>query len=246
MIEREILEKFVLRDRGAFDVLVREYAPIVYAFLFRYLGSRVNAEDLSQEVFLRAWTSAKSFDTDKNFKTWILTIAKNAALDFLKKKKEIPFSFFESDEGANAIEEAIADDEPLPNELLVKAQNAELLADALKKLSPKQRVVLTLHFENALTFAEIGEVLGDDNSMLLDGSVEDLVIGRALHLELRHGDGIVTPCSELLGHHRREHLVDEPLHGDRSRSRRVMRWRTRSASRSSASMRSSISPGCAA
>lgn len=161
MDSTEIIGKFCKQDREAFDVLVREYAQTVYAFLFRYLGSRVNAEDISQEVFLRAWINAKRFDTAKNFKTWILTIAKNAALDFLKKKKEIPFSFFEDEEGENLLEDSISDDELLPDELFEKAKNAELLADSLKKLSPKQRMVLTLHFENDLTFAEIGEVLDE-------------------------------------------------------------------------------------
>jgi RNA polymerase sigma-70 factor (ECF subfamily) len=110
---------------------------------------------------VKVWRNLKKFDQQKSFKTWIFSIAKNTALDFLKKKKAIPFSEFENEEGENIITETLVDPSPLPQELLEKADMAQMLNVAIEKLSPKYRMVLFLRYNDHFTFREIAEIFGE-------------------------------------------------------------------------------------
>ena len=161
MNEEELLRKYKNEDREAFNVLVQRYASSVYAFLHRYLKSSDDAEDITQEAFLRAWINARKFNKLKSFKSWLFSIAKNAALDLLKKKKEIPFSNFTDESGDNVLEASLVDEEPLPDELFERANTGEILNNALQRLSPEQREILSLHYDGDLTFKEIGEVVNE-------------------------------------------------------------------------------------
>ena len=115
------------------------------------------------------WKNIKKFDPQKKFKTWLFSIAKNAAIDFLRKKKTIPFSKFssrgrsnfngENEAGENVIYETLSDPAPLPDELLERADIAQMLASAMDKLSPKYRMVIFLRYNDHFTFREIAESL---------------------------------------------------------------------------------------
>jgi len=132
---------------------------------------RQDAEDVTQEVFVKVWRNLKKFDQQKSFKTWIFSIAKNASLDYLKKKKAIPFSEFsarggsafggENVAGENMLAETLADPAPLPQELLERAGIAQVLNKTMEKLSPKYRMVLFLRYNDHFTFREIAETLGE-------------------------------------------------------------------------------------
>jgi len=102
------------------------------------------------------------FDPNKgSFRIWIFQIAKNTAIDYLKKKKAIPFSEFENEKGENTIAETLADDSPLPAELFDKKQTAQMLNAAMEKLSPQYRMVLFLRYNDHFTFQEIADIFGE-------------------------------------------------------------------------------------
>lgn len=142
-------------------MLIRQYLKPLYTFLFRLLGNAQDAEDVAQEVFVKVWRSLKTFDQKKSFKTWAFSIAKNSAIDHLRKKKAIPFSAFETEDGNNALTDVLADPAPLPPELLEKADAAKMLSDAMATLSPNSRMVLLLRYNDHFTFREIGQSLGE-------------------------------------------------------------------------------------
>ena len=91
------------------------------------VGSQAEAEDITQETFLRAWRNIKKFDRQKSFKTWIFTIAKNTTTDFLRKKKSLLFTDLEKnfDEDADSFAENIPTEDLLPSEALQKLQDRE-------------------------------------------------------------------------------------------------------------------------
>lgn len=155
----QLLKKYKKGDRNAFEVLVKRYLQPIYSFVHRFVGDSRGAEDVTQDVFVKAWKNARKFDTTRSFKTWLFSIAKNASLDFLKKKKTIPFSAFDDEEGRNFIEETIADQLPLPQEIMEKTDDANALNLVLEKLSPKYRIVLFLRYNDHFTFREIAESL---------------------------------------------------------------------------------------
>ena len=111
----------------AMEVLVNRYLKMVYALAYRMVLSKEDAEDISQQVFLKAWKNLKRFDPKKNFKAWILQIAQNTTIDFLRRKKSIPFSRFEDDQGRNILYETLEDPAPLPPEIFKRKALAQEL-----------------------------------------------------------------------------------------------------------------------
>jgi RNA polymerase sigma-70 factor (ECF subfamily) len=159
--DQQLVSDYLSGDEKSLEVLFGRYLKPIYSFTYRYVGGGQDAEDVTQEAFVKAWRNLKKFDQQKSFKTWIFSIAKNTALDFLKKKKAIPFSEFENEDGENALTETLADPSPLPQELLEKADIVKILNAAIEKLSPKYRMVLFLRYNDHFTFREIAEILGE-------------------------------------------------------------------------------------
>ncbi len=159
--DQELISEYFKGDESALEVLIQRYLKSVYNFLFRYVGNTKEAEDIAQEAFIKAWKNLKKFDKNKNFKTWIFSIAKNSAIDFLRKNKTLAFSEFENEEGENILEETLSSASLLPDEILSQKNIKEALAKLIKNLSSKYRIVFFLRYEDHLNFREIAEVLGE-------------------------------------------------------------------------------------
>lgn len=159
--DQQLVADYLAGDEKSLEVLFGQYLKPIYSFIYRYVGGASDAEDVTQEVFVRVWRNLKKFDQNKSFKTWLFSIAKNAAIDFLKKRKSIPFSEFENEDGENALTETLADPTPLPQELVERAGMAQILNAAMEKLSPKYRMVLFLRYNDHFTFQEIADSLSE-------------------------------------------------------------------------------------
>lgn len=148
-------------NQEALNLIIKRHLKSVYRFIFGFIGDVATAEDISQEAFIKVWKNLKKFDQNRNFKTWILSIAKNTMIDYTRKKKALPFSFFEDIEGENKFEDSVVDSEPLSDELFDKNLNQEKIIDAISKLPTIYRSVITLRFSEGLKFDEIAEVFGE-------------------------------------------------------------------------------------
>ncbi len=158
--DKQLIADYLAGDEKSLEVLFGQYLKPIYSFIYRYIGSASDAEDITQEVFVKSWRALKKFDQNKSFKTWIFSIAKNAAIDYLKKKKAIPFSEFDEESG-NLISDTLTDPAPLPHEILEKAEVTQVLNSAMEKLSPKYRMILFLRYNDHFSFREIAESLGE-------------------------------------------------------------------------------------
>jgi len=159
--DQQLIADYLAGDEKSLEVLFGRYLKSIYSFTYRYVGGGQDAEDVTQEAFVKVWRNLKKFDQQKSFKTWLFAIAKNTAFDHLKKKKSIPFSQFENNEGENMLTETLADPSPLPDELLEKAGMRQILTSAMETLSPKYRMVLFLRYNDHFNFREIAESLGE-------------------------------------------------------------------------------------
>jgi RNA polymerase sigma-70 factor (ECF subfamily) len=124
------------------------------------VGDADTANDVVQDVFIKVWKNIKRFDATKNFKTWLLTIAKNTALDSIKKKKAVLFSKIE--EGETDLDAFLApyvESVDLPDALLQRKQTKADLDRILQELSPTYRSVLLLRYTEHLKFREIAAAL---------------------------------------------------------------------------------------
>lgn len=157
--DQKLIANYLKGDEKSLEILIKRYLKPIYSFVFQIIGNDQEGEDITQEVFVKVWKNLKKFDKKRSFKTWIFTIAKNTCLDWLKRKRTISFSELEHTEKSESFLENIVDTNPLPNELLEKQDLADLLNKALKKLSPKYRMVLFLRYNDHLTFKEISEIL---------------------------------------------------------------------------------------
>ncbi|MEO5635297.1 MAG: RNA polymerase sigma factor [Candidatus Paceibacterota bacterium] len=161
----EIVELYKKGNEAVLKTLFDRYISPLYNFVSR-IANKNDAADIVQETFIKVWKNIGSFDPRKaSFKTWIFTISRNTATDFLRKKKSILFSDLDnssqSDEGSynNSFVENIPDESLLPPESLQKIQDKEFLNKVLENLSAQSREILALHYQEEMTFAEIGEIL---------------------------------------------------------------------------------------
>ena len=159
--DEQLVSAYLNGDEKSLETLIQRYMDPIYSFVYRHIGKPREAEDVTQEVFLKCWKNLKTFDQQRSFKTWIFNIAKNASIDFLRKKKSINFSDLENEDGENEIVDNLTDSEPLPDELFERKNLAEELTGAINKLPLKYRMVLFLHYNDHFNFREISESLGE-------------------------------------------------------------------------------------
>jgi len=157
----QLIEQYLRGDKESLEILIQRYLRIIYAFVYRQLRSQPEAEEITQEIFLKVWKNLKKFDQQKSFKTWIFVIARNTTLDWFKKKKALPFSNFDEKDGSNIITDSLTDPNLLPNELLEESEISDRLTTAKEKISAPYREVVSLHYDKHYNLREIAEKLNE-------------------------------------------------------------------------------------
>ncbi len=145
-------------DAHALARLVERYSGRVYSYVRRLSGSSEDAEDITSEVFVRVWKGLNSFNTSRTFKTWLYTIARNCTTDYLRKRKSVTFTSLSA---SDSFEDSLEDSAPMPDEQAIFNADALALEGALATLPIAQRDVLTLHYQEGMTYEEIGVVVGE-------------------------------------------------------------------------------------
>ena len=153
--------------RRAGEWLVLRYADEVMALCGAMVRDRQAAEDLTQDVFQRAFAALAAFRGDASTRTWLLQIARNRCIDHLRARKKDPWR--EPDELGEP--DGHPDDAPLPHDLILRRGDVE---DALSQLSEGERALVVLRFKNGLEYAELAEAFG-----LREGTVR-MRLSRAL------------------------------------------------------------------
>jgi RNA polymerase sigma-70 factor (ECF subfamily) len=151
-----LIKQYLKGNKKSLEVLIKKHLKTVYSFCYKNVGSPYDAEDITQEVFLKVWKNIKKFDTSKDFKPWLFQIARNACIDFLRKKKTIPFSRFENEKGQNFMVEKL---EGKSFDLINILNNKKTIAIAMQGLSGKEQKIVDLKHNAGFTFKEISEIL---------------------------------------------------------------------------------------
>ncbi len=149
-------------DLEAGDALVRLHQERVYATLYHMTSNHEDAADLTQETFVKALRSLKSFKGNSSFFTWIYRIAVNKAINFLKQRRfRHHFSLNDLDFNAEhdpQLVEFLSDHTPSRDASLSELQKK--LNEAMQKLSEEHRMVVTLHDIQGMPHERIGQILG--------------------------------------------------------------------------------------
>jgi RNA polymerase sigma-70 factor (ECF subfamily) len=156
--DEQLIALAAKNDKEALEVLVARYLKLVYSFVYRYAKNAADAEDLTQEVFVKVWRHLGRFDEHKTFRPWLYKIAKNTALDFLKKKSPMSFSEVESAAGMEWLAQSVADESPRPETLTERSLLAGKFAAAVKKLAPEYEEMIVLRHTQDLNFRQIAKI----------------------------------------------------------------------------------------
>ncbi len=157
--DEELILDYMKGNSPAFVELVNRYLKPVYNFSYRLCGNKNDAEEISQESFVKLWKNMKNFKQGQKFKTWLYTIVRNTTIDWMRKKKNISFSQFENEEGDNFFEDNLVGIEKTAHEIFEIGEQKAIIERLLNELTVQYREVLLLRYREGLDFEEIGKIL---------------------------------------------------------------------------------------
>jgi RNA polymerase sigma-70 factor (ECF subfamily) len=147
--DEDLVASALAGSSDAFETLVSRHHAAIFGLAFHYMHNREEADDLAQVVFMRAYQHLGSFHRDRSFTRWILTIARNAALDALRRRRR---------------PETIGSQQPTllpgPEDTLIQRDDAYRVRAAVDALPERFRAAITLHYFAGLNYRESAETLG--------------------------------------------------------------------------------------
>lgn len=146
----------------AFADLVREHEGRVYGIVYQYVRDDEDAEDITREVFYKAFRSLGRFRGNSKFSSWVCRIAINRSIDYLRRRKNIRVEPLDQpiETGTGGLERDFPDGALSPAEEAERTELAGMIAAAVDRLSPKLRTVTILREYQDLSIEEIADVLG--------------------------------------------------------------------------------------
>lgn len=161
-----LLDRARAGDPGAFETLVRRYQGWVFTLALRMLADRAEAEDVAQEIFLKAYRGLKRFRGESRFSTWLYAIASHHCLNHLAARRRRPQHDGPGSARPNpaledrpALVDRLADPAPRADALLERADRARLVQAELANLTEEHRIILILRDIQGLSYEEIAEAL---------------------------------------------------------------------------------------
>jgi len=146
-------------DRTAFEMLYAHYRPKVEGYLFQLTRNREAAEELAQELFLKVYRHRESYEPQAKFSAWLWQMARNIAIDKLRKKKETPLSSLFSGESEENIDELLELPTSDLETLLLERSSLDKVEKIMATLPESQREALSLRALSDLSYEEISGLM---------------------------------------------------------------------------------------
>src|SRR3990172_3922949 len=149
----ELIEAFRQGEESAFNEIVLRYQEKIYWVARRFLSNHADADDIVQEVFIRAYERIQEFRSESGLYTWLYRIAVNASLNALRRQKVREFFHLDSlleveDTGGES-----------PDRAFEKDEHRRLIDEAIQRLPEKQKAVFVMRYVDDLSYEEISEIL---------------------------------------------------------------------------------------
>jgi RNA polymerase sigma-70 factor (ECF subfamily) len=160
-----LVRRCVTGDAAAWEEIVQRFNRRIFNICYRFTGSPDDAEDLTQEVFIKVYRTLSSYDVEKGaFQTWVTTMTRNLLVDHFRKSKldRATDSLEETTtaEGDSlSLSDQIQDDGPTPDQRLLTRETQEFVQRALQKLSPELREAVILRDLQDMDYREIALAL---------------------------------------------------------------------------------------
>ena len=164
--DSQLVQQALSGDQEAFEALVRRYKKPLFGLIYHYVGDYHEAEDILQHVWLQLYLSLAALRPSVQIKSWLLAVARNRSLYFLRHKQVLSKHLFFSCEGEARIEEddvsfleAVPDTSSTPEELAELHELQHEIQTAIRALPLVYCPVVGLFYRAQLTYAEIGRIL---------------------------------------------------------------------------------------
>ena len=158
--DRELAERAAQGDGQAFGELIQRYQGAVFNVAYRMMANAPDAEDATQETFIRAYRAFSSYDLERPIAAWLKTIAVRVCLTFLSRDSHVSFSLDE--EGQSPIQPTAGDPfqrETNPEELAQVSERDHSVHQAIIALPPQYRAIIELRHFQELSYEEIAQTL---------------------------------------------------------------------------------------
>lgn len=158
--DQQLVARVQKGDRRAFDLLVVKYQHRILALVGRFIADHAEAQDVTQEAFIKAYRALPSFRGDSQFYTWMYRIAVNTAKNYLiSRGRKTPTQDIDLDDAAYFADEANMKDVDTPDGLLQRDQLREVVFSAIEDLPDELRRAVTLRELEGMSYEEIAEAM---------------------------------------------------------------------------------------
>jgi RNA polymerase sigma-70 factor (ECF subfamily) len=154
--DEALIKSLAEGDKRVLQVLFERHNVSIFRFVLRLVRDESRAEDLVSEVFFEAWRNAGKFEGRSQVRTWLLAIARNKAIELLRRRSEAQL-----DEEVAAIIEDPSDN---PETMIEKKDRSAILRKCLTKLSPMHREVIDLVYYHQKSIGEVAQIIGAPES----------------------------------------------------------------------------------
>ena len=159
----ELMRRAASGEDAAFESLVRHFEGMVYAFALQSLRRREDAEDATQEVFLKLWRSLATWRDEASVKTYIMRIARNTVIDMIRLRNSHPTDSLTVEDGdgdESQLDIADTDVSSNPTADFARREQIKEVRRAIDELPPDHREIIILRDINGLSYDEIAEATG--------------------------------------------------------------------------------------
>jgi RNA polymerase sigma factor (sigma-70 family) len=158
LTDSDIITRVLQGDSSAYATLVNRYQNYVFTIVLRYVPSREDAEEVAQDIFVKAYRSLSGFKGDAKFSTWLYTVTTTSCLTFLRKKK-VQVQSLDNEQVFAAADNI---DSGVSANLIEQKSRAQMVHEAMAMLSADDAQVLTLFYKGEQTLEEIAGILGKE------------------------------------------------------------------------------------
>ncbi len=158
--DKQLIDRALGGDSKAFELLLNKYRNLVFSIMMKMVRNKQEAEDLTQEAFMKAFSSLATFNDEFAFSTWLMKIASNNCIDFLRKRKLKTHSIHEPIQYKDEkIEIDLPDHEPSPERSLIQRERSRMIENAINELPQRYRYVIILRHKEEKSYEEIAEIM---------------------------------------------------------------------------------------
>jgi RNA polymerase sigma factor (sigma-70 family) len=158
LTDTEIIKRILQGEQALFGQLVQRYQQYVFTLVLRFTDSREDAEEISQDIFVKAYRSLADYRGEAKFSTWLYTVVRTSCITFLRKK-QLDTTSLDNERALRQLENR---ESGFRADTIERKSKYAMVNDAIRLLSPDDGQIITLFYKAEQSLEEIGRIMGLD------------------------------------------------------------------------------------